>query len=192
MPHYRLLVHRVALVGKINNAQRESGLNKHEFLIQTHNQHCTSGIHGSHRDSRREQLVYSSGCRAESACTGASSTFQPLVKEASSAFFCFFFFFLAPSHPVLLCLILDVNSEPVVERKQPTYPCTGWLLIKSQTAMSCTAPVGLGSRKERARLDRCCFLAARLRGKGGSPVWWEGTMKANWGRRVRGRGEISK
>lgn len=71
-----------------------------------------------------------------------------------------------PSHPLFLPLILDMNSEPVVESKQPTHQCTQWLLIKSQTVLSYIAPMGLGNRKERARLDRCCFLAARLRGWG--------------------------
>lgn len=77
--------------------------------------------------------------------------------------FCLVF---CPSHPLFLPLILDMNSEPVVESKQPTHQCTQWLLIKSQTVLSYIAPMGLGNRKERARLDRCCFLAARLRGWG--------------------------
>lgn len=71
---------------------------------------------------------------------------------------------LCPSHPPFLPLILDMNSEPFVESKQPALQCVQELVIKSQTVLSHIAPVGLGRRKERARLDRCCFLAARLRG----------------------------
>lgn len=61
--------------------------------------------------------------------------------------------------------------------------------------MTYVAAMGLGSRKERARLDRCCFLAARLWGWGVVQGGWEVAPKANWGRRVRGvegGGEISK
>lgn len=43
--------------------------------------------------------------------------------------------------------------------KQPALQCLQELLI-----LSSTAPVGLGSGKESARLDRRCFVAARLRG----------------------------
>lgn len=54
---------------------------------------------------------------------------------------------------------------------EPTQACTQWLLIKPQTVLSCVAPVGLGRRRERARLDRSWLFVffffvkpARLRG----------------------------
>lgn len=114
--------------------------------------------------------------------------------QESLFYFSFFFFHPSPTPPVL-CLILDVNSEPVVERKQPTHPCTGWLLIKCQTATSCITSVGLGTWKEQARLDRCCFLATRLRGGEGGGVVLCG-RRVQWrpiggGGLERGRG-ISK
>lgn len=114
------LPHTVAVVN-----QREGlCLNAYIFLNGTKSavykgstwQHYTSSPH--EYTSKRAQLVYLSGCRqrthvcrGDGVCTGASSTFQPLVKKASSAVF------PLPSHPLFLSLILDVNSEPVVEEK---------------------------------------------------------------------------
>ena len=71
-----------------------------------------------------------------------------------------------PLPPSVCASYLDSELGTSCGEKTETHQRTQWLLIKSQTAMSCNAPTGLGSRKERARLDRCCFLAARLRGWG--------------------------
>lgn len=49
------------------------------------------------------------------------------------------------------CLQFQLGTLNQLERKHK------WLLIKSQTVLSYIAPVGLGSRKERARLDRSCI-----------------------------------
>lgn len=51
--------------------------------------------------------------------------------------------------------VFQLGTLNQLESKQH---CTQWLLIKSQTVLSYIAPVGLGSRKERARLDRSCFF----------------------------------
>lgn len=64
--------------------------------------------------------------------------------------------------PQVFPSISNVNLEPVQTRHH-----TRWILIKSWTVLSYTAPVGLGSRKERARLDRSCFYQRGWRDEGG-------------------------